>query len=121
MCQSPNNQYITRLTPEEYDKLMDALDNPKPPSEALKRLMRDHRDVKGRQSQDRGQSRSTSLLEILLSTAIGFVISLILTATTMPAFGYQTTWAHDFWITCIFTVASIIRGYFVRRLFEYLR
>lgn len=64
------------------------------------------------------QSRSKSLFESLTSTAIGFVVSLFLTATVMPAFGYPTTWSHDFWITVIFTVASIVRGYAVRRYFN---
>jgi hypothetical protein len=64
------------------------------------------------------QSRSKSLLETITSTAIGFVVSLLLTAAVMPAFGYPTTWSHDFWITVIFTVASIVRGYAVRRAFE---
>lgn len=67
------------------------------------------------------QSRRKSLLETIVSTAIGFAVSLILTAAVLPAFGYQTTWAHDFWITCIFTVASVLRGYAVRRLFESFR
>lgn len=64
------------------------------------------------------QSRSKSLLETVTSTAIGFVVSLLLTAAVMPAFGYPTTWSHDFWITVIFTVASIVRGYGVRRWFN---
>jgi general stress protein CsbA len=67
------------------------------------------------------QSRSRSLLETVTSTAIGFAVSLVLTAAVLPAFGYRTTWTHDFWITCIFTVASVLRGYAVRRLFESLR
>ena len=58
------------------------------------------------------------MLEIAISTAIGFLVSLVLTAIVMPAFGYPTTWAHDFWITTIFTVASLVRGYCVRRMFE---
>lgn len=67
------------------------------------------------------QTRSKSLLETVTSTAIGFVVSLLLTAAVLPAFGYPTTWAHDFWITMIFTVASVLRGYAVRRLFNGLR
>ena len=69
----------------------------------------------------KGQSRKGSLVETCASTAIGFAVSLVLTAIVMPAFGYPTTWAHDFWITVIFTVASVVRGYCVRRFFEALR
>jgi hypothetical protein len=64
------------------------------------------------------QSRRKSLVETVTSTTIGFAVALVLTAIVMPAFGYPTTWAHDFWITSIFTVASIARGYCVRRMFE---
>lgn len=66
----------------------------------------------------RSQSRRKSLVETITSTAIGFAVSLVLTAVIMPAFGYMTTWAHDFWITAIFTAASLVRGYCVRRAFE---
>lgn len=69
-------------------------------------------------SDTRNQSRRKSFVETVTSTAIGFVVSLVLTAVVMPSFGYPTTWAHDFWITSIFTVASIARGYCVRRMFE---
>lgn len=69
-------------------------------------------------SEDKGQSRRGSVVETVVSTAIGFAVSLVLTAIVMPAFGYPTTWSHDFWITAIFTVASLVRGYCVRRFFE---
>src|SRR5687768_13318748 len=124
MCkQSPDDQYIMRLTPEEYDNFLNALDNPKPPSESLKRLMRRKPMWADApipcnlppltqwslvEPSPAGQSRRKSLIETVTSTAIGFAVSLVLTAAVLPAFGYQTTWAHDFWITCIFTVASIV-------------
>jgi hypothetical protein len=41
-------------------------------------------------------------------------------AVVLPAFGHHITLAQNFWITCIFTVASVVRGYFVRRLFNRL-
>ena len=65
-----------------------------------------------------GQAWHKSMLETLTSTAIGFFVSLFLVSSVLPAFGYPTTAAHDFWITVIFTLASVVRGYFVRRLFE---
>ena len=65
-----------------------------------------------------GQAWHKSMIETLTSTAIGFFVSLLLVSSVLPAFGYPTTAAHDFWITVIFTLASVVRGYFVRRLFE---
>ena len=56
----------------------------------------------------REQSRLHSLLETLASIAIGFVVSLGITAVVLPAYGHATA---------IFTIASIARGYLVRRAF----
>ena len=66
------------------------------------------------------QSKLSSLLETCLSIAIGFVVSLALTAYVMPAYGHHVTMGQNLQITGIFTVASIIRGYYVRRFFNWL-
>jgi len=64
------------------------------------------------------QCRSVSLIEATASTAIGFAVSLALTFTVLPAFGYAVT-APDAWgITAIYTTASVVRSYAVRRLFN---
>ena len=68
----------------------------------------------------REQSRLHSLLETLSSIAIGFFVSLGITAVVLPAYGHQVTWGDNIQITAIFTVASIVRGYAVRRLFVWL-
>lgn len=63
------------------------------------------------------QSKLSSLAETCLSIAIGFVVSLVITALVLPRYGYPVTWGDNMQITGIFTVASIIRGYLVRRAF----
>ena len=63
------------------------------------------------------QSRTMSLIETCASIAIGFVVSVIITALVMPAYGHDVTLADNIQITLIFTVASIVRGYAVRRAF----
>jgi acetyltransferase-like isoleucine patch superfamily enzyme len=63
------------------------------------------------------QSRTRSLVESIANTAIGFVVSLGLTALLFPGL----TIGEGAWITTIFTVASIARGYVVRRVFEGMR
>lgn len=68
----------------------------------------------------RDQSRLHSLLETLASIAIGFVVSLGITAVVLPAYGHQVTFRHSLEITLIFTVASILRGYAVRRVFVWM-
>jgi hypothetical protein len=68
----------------------------------------------------RDQSRLHSLLETLASIAIGFVVSLGITAVVLPAYGLPVTWQSNFEITSIFTAASILRGYAVRRAFVWM-
>ena len=65
------------------------------------------------------QRRSLSALETLVSTAAGFLVSLALTFTVLPAFGYPVTAGHAWGITLIYTAASLLRGYAVRRGFNW--
>lgn len=64
------------------------------------------------------QSRRMSLIETCASIAIGFVVSLAITAVVMPAYGHHVTLGQNLQITAIFTVASVARGYLVRRAFN---
>ena len=59
-----------------------------------------------------------SALEAVTSTAVGFAVSLALTFTVLPAFGYAVTAPHAWGITAIYTAASILRSYAVRRAFN---
>jgi hypothetical protein len=62
-------------------------------------------------------SRRMSLIETCVSIGIGFIVSVIITAIVMPAYGHHVTLSQNIQITLIFTVASILRGYLVRRAF----
>jgi heme/copper-type cytochrome/quinol oxidase subunit 4 len=64
------------------------------------------------------QSRLASLAETCTSIAIGFAVSVVLTAVVMPAYGHDVTLGQNLQITAIFTVASVARGYLVRRAFN---
>ena len=66
------------------------------------------------------QSKRNSFIETIVGTLIGFIVSLILTMIVLPLHGLQPTTFDSISITAIFTVASIIRGYYVRRLFNYI-
>ena len=66
------------------------------------------------------QTRMQSAIETVASTAIGFVIAYAASYTVLPLFGHHVTHGQNFWITVIFTVISLIRGWFVRRLFNRL-
>ena len=64
------------------------------------------------------QTRIGSLVETCASITIGFVVSVIITSIVMPVYGHHVSMADNLQITAIFTVASIARGYLVRRFFE---
>ena len=64
------------------------------------------------------QSRAASLAETCASIGIGFCISLAINAVVLPAYGHHVTLADNLQMTAIFTVASIARGYAVRRAFN---
>lgn len=63
------------------------------------------------------QTRLGSLIEAVINVAIGFVVSVVITAIVMPAYGHHVTFSENLQITAIFTVASIARSYLVRRFF----
>lgn len=64
------------------------------------------------------QSRRMSLVEAWTGTAIGFVVSVVLGLAVYPLYGCSFTLSQNISLTLIFTVASIVRGYVVRRLFN---
>lgn len=67
------------------------------------------------------QTRRMSAFETFTSTAVGFVVSWLLTVTVLPMFGYAVTMGHSLGITAIYTAASLLRGYLVRRAFNVTR
>lgn len=67
------------------------------------------------------QSRKMSVVEVVTSTALGFVVAVITTVIVFPWFGLRVTLPDNLAITAIFTVVSLVRGYCVRRLFEACR
>lgn len=65
------------------------------------------------------QSRRHSLIESLTQQAAGLIISLLLWEFVInPIWNLQTSVMDNLSITMLFTVASIIRGYLFRRLFN---
>lgn len=66
------------------------------------------------------QSKTQSMIEVLTGTAFGFIIALLSQVFIMQHYGIQTTLAQDAWITVFFTGVSILRGYAVRRFFNWL-
>lgn len=69
----------------------------------------------------KGQSKKSSLLEQVLNVGSGFLISyFVLMLIITPIFELDTNSTDNFFITVIFTVISVIRGYLWRRAFNYI-
>lgn len=67
------------------------------------------------------QTKLGSLIEALAGTAVGMLISVIVSHYLYPLYGWTPSLAVNFEITAIFTVVSIIRGYVLRRIFTRLK
>ena len=61
------------------------------------------------------QSKIDSLIEALLSTFIGFVVSFTANLTLMPMLGIPVSLSQNFILTVAFTFVSVARSYLVRR------
>lgn len=67
-----------------------------------------------------GQPKTWSFIETLASTFIGFWTAFVAQMFIMHVFGIMADVFRDFLITAFFTVLSLVRGYYVRRLFNWL-
>ena len=64
------------------------------------------------------QSRLNSLAETCLSTAIGFIVSLLVWQFIVrPVWSLTTSFVENLGITLLFTIVSLLRQYMTRRLF----
>lgn len=67
------------------------------------------------------QSARHSLIETLIGTAIGFVVSVLVWELVVnPVWHLETSFVSNLSITALFTIVSVIRGYVVRRIFNVL-
>ena len=64
------------------------------------------------------QTKRQSLIETLTSVFVGWLIGVILNLTILPLFDYNITVVDSLWVSLIFTVVSVIRGYVIRRFFN---
>lgn len=64
------------------------------------------------------QSKKQSLIETLTSVFVGWLIGVTLNLTVLPLFDYNITVVDSLLVSLIFTVISVVRGYFIRRFFN---
>jgi hypothetical protein len=67
-----------------------------------------------------GQSKPRSALETVTSTAIGYLVAVGSQVIIFPFFNVNLPLGQNMVIALWFTVISLIRGYWVRRLFNLL-
>lgn len=67
------------------------------------------------------QSRAMSLVESLANVAVGYGIAVVTQMLVFPLFGLVATLGENLAMGAIFTVVSIVRSYWLRRLFEAIR
>ena len=64
------------------------------------------------------QTKKQSFIETLTSVFVGWLIGVILNLTILPFFDYNITVVDSLWVSLIFTVVSVVRGYVIRRWFN---
>lgn len=66
------------------------------------------------------QTKQKSFIESVIQTIIGLGTSILIQIILYPIMGIPVTFTQNLIITLVFFIVSIIRGYFVRRIFEKL-
>jgi hypothetical protein len=67
------------------------------------------------------QTKKRSLVESVTNTVAGFMVSLAIQLIIYPTMGIPVRFSQNLFITLVFTVASIARGYVIRRIFNKIK
>ena len=67
------------------------------------------------------QSHKMSLAETLTNTAIGYAVNQTAQIILFPLVGIHVPYAVNFALGAMFTVISVVRGFALRRAFEWWR
>ena len=66
------------------------------------------------------QSRRLSLLEAVTNVTVGYVLAVATQVVVFPWFGLHASLGDNLGIGAVFTSISLLRGYALRRLFEFI-
>ena len=66
------------------------------------------------------QTKLVSLIEVCVNVATGFILAWLVWLYLIPVFWphHSSSAGEGFWITSLFTVVSVLRGYVWRRFFN---
>ena len=67
------------------------------------------------------QKRKHSAAESVINTLFGFMISFMIQLVIYPALDIEVQFNQNLIITFVFTIASIVRGYVLRRIFNRIK
>ena len=67
------------------------------------------------------QTKRKSLIESVIQTIIGLGTSILIQIILYPIMGIPVTFSQNLIITLVFFTVSIVRGYFVRRIFDSMK
>lgn len=65
------------------------------------------------------QSKTMSMVEAVVNTAVGLVVAMLATAAICKSYGIPMSWENNVIITFWMTVISVVRSYVLRRLFNW--
>ena len=66
------------------------------------------------------QSKRGSVIETAVGTAIGYSVAVCTQIVIFPLFDLHVSASENLTIAAVFTIISLVRGYWVRRLFNLL-
>lgn len=67
------------------------------------------------------QSRTMSLVESIANVIVGYGVAVLTQIVVFPWFGIEVGLADNMKIGMVFVGVSLVRGYLLRRLFEWVR
>ena len=64
------------------------------------------------------QTKKQSIIESIVQTTIGMIVSLCIQLVIYDVLNIKVTFTQNLIITFVFLVSSIVRGYIIRRIFN---
>lgn len=68
-----------------------------------------------------GQTRRMAMVESVANVLLGYTVAIIVQLLAFPAFGVRLSFGDNLRVGLVFTIASLIRSYALRRMFERIR
>ncbi len=65
--------------------------------------------------------KKQAFIEAIVNTAFGFIVSMFLSYYMLPFFGLHKSIETSFEVVFVFTIASVLRNYLVRRIFQVIK